>query len=45
MDVDHVVPLRDGGLDVPDNVRALCRPCHAVKTAEENAVRVLASGC
>lgn len=33
--VDHVVELRDGGDPLSeDNVQALCRKCHAVKTAE-----------
>lgn len=33
--VDHVQELRDGGAPLTeDNVQALCRKCHAVKTAE-----------
>jgi 5-methylcytosine-specific restriction endonuclease McrA len=38
-DVDHVVPRSRGGTDVPSNLRALCRPCHASKTAAEGHAR------
>lgn len=27
-EVDHIVPVADGGTDHPDNLRLLCRPCH-----------------
>ncbi|MBM3940447.1 MAG: HNH endonuclease [SAR202 cluster bacterium] len=30
-EVDHVVPLSQGGTDAPANLQALCRPCHASK--------------
>jgi len=26
--VHHVVPARDGGLDIPTNLATLCRRCH-----------------
>ena len=34
-DVDHVVPLREGGLDEESNMQCLCRPCHAKKSEQE----------
>ena len=34
-DVDHIVPLREGGLDNISNMQALCRPCHARKCEQE----------
>ena len=34
-EVDHVVPYSQGGLDTPANKQALCRSCHARKTARE----------
>ncbi|MBC7599705.1 MAG: HNH endonuclease [Polaromonas sp.] len=33
--VDHIVPKAEGGTDDPANLQAICRPCHAAKTAEE----------
>ena len=38
-DVDHVVPRCQGGGHEPSNLRALCRPCHASKTAAEGHAR------
>lgn len=35
---DHIIPLSQGGLDVPENTQALCQACHDVKTAEESKV-------
>lgn len=29
---DHIVPLGLGGEDKPDNIAALCLPCHRAKT-------------
>jgi len=37
--VDHVVPLADGGANTQANLQFLCRACHARKTARENAAR------
>lgn len=34
-EVDHVVPLHLGGLDVQANLQPLCPRCHAAKTARE----------
>lgn len=36
-EVDHIVPLAAGGLDVRRNKQALCKPCHAAKSARERA--------
>jgi 5-methylcytosine-specific restriction endonuclease McrA len=27
-EVDHVIPVQDGGTDHPGNLRSLCEPCH-----------------
>lgn len=32
-DIDHLVPLEDGGLDDVRNTAPLCRDCHVVKGA------------
>jgi 5-methylcytosine-specific restriction protein A len=32
-DVDHRIPRARGGTDHPSNLAALCRSCHARKTA------------
>ena len=33
VEVDHIVPRRQGGQDVRENVRALCKSCHSRRTA------------
>lgn len=35
--VDHITPKALGGTDDESNLQALCRPCHATKTAKEGA--------
>jgi len=35
-EVDHIVPLRDGGGNELDNLQALCKSCHSRKTARED---------
>lgn len=35
VEVDHVRPLRRGGTHARGNLQALCRSCHARKTARE----------
>ena len=35
--VDHITPKAKGGTDHPDNLRAICKACHAEKTAQEGA--------
>ncbi len=32
---DHILPLAQGGQDVDSNIRCLCEPCHAKRTAEQ----------
>lgn len=34
-DVDHIVPLAQGGTDRADNLQSLCHDCHKAKTARE----------
>ena len=34
-DVDHIKAKARGGTDDPDNLQALCAPCHKSKTANE----------
>ena len=34
-DVDHKVPYAEGGTDDPDNLGAICQPCHKAKTQTE----------
>ena len=34
-DVDHIVPRRDGGRDVAENLQSLCHSCHSKKTGHE----------
>ena len=36
-EVDHIVPLSQGGKDNPENLRAINRDCHRIKTAAESA--------
>ncbi|WP_267348693.1 HNH endonuclease signature motif containing protein [Sphingomonas sp. GM_Shp_2] len=36
-EVDHIVPLSEGGTDTRDNKQGLCKPCHDAKSAAERA--------
>ena len=38
-DVDHVVPVVDGGTDDPANLRLLCIDCHRIVGYEQRAAR------
>ena len=38
-ELDHIVPLIDGGTHDDDNLQTLCTPCHTAKTAEEARTR------
>lgn len=39
LEVDHVVPIIDGGSFELDNLQLLCQQCHRAKTATENRAR------
>ena len=39
VDVDHIIPLAEGGDDDFDNLQALCKSCHSRKTAREQRDR------
>lgn len=43
-EVDHIVPVADGGDDRPDNLRLLCRPCHVRITTEWRRQRAASRG-
>jgi 5-methylcytosine-specific restriction endonuclease McrA len=36
-DVDHIVPLVEGGTNAMENLRILCRPCHLNETKKLRA--------
>jgi len=38
-ELDHIVPLIDGGSHELSNLQTLCTPCHKTKTAEESRAR------
>lgn len=35
-EVDHIIPLKDGGTNQMSNLQALCKSCHSRKTGREN---------
>lgn len=39
LEVDHVIPVAQGGTWSLDNARTLCRPCHREKTAQDRQKR------
>ena len=39
IEIDHVLPLANGGADVDVNVQTLCRTCHRSKTRAESIAR------
>ena len=41
LEVDHIIPLHQGGPDNASNLQTLCKACHAAKTASEAAGRCL----
>lgn len=36
-EVDHIIPVAEGGTDEPTNLQAVCRSCHREKTLHEIA--------
>ena len=42
-ELDHIVPLIDGGSHDDENLQTLCIPCHTAKTAEEARARAARS--
>lgn len=39
IEIDHIKPLWNGGLDIDVNLQFLCRDCHKIKTAKEATER------
>ena len=39
--VDHIVPVRNGGTDDPENLRLLCHDCHVAVGYEQRAAEKL----
>ena len=37
LEVDHIIPLAQGGREHTSNLQTLCRECHIRKTARENS--------
>ncbi len=35
LEMDHIVPMSQGGSEDEDNLRAICVACHRIKTAKE----------
>jgi 5-methylcytosine-specific restriction protein A len=38
-EIDHTIPLEQGGSNDDDNLQTLCKGCHAAKTASEASTR------
>ncbi|NBW47372.1 MAG: HNH endonuclease [Betaproteobacteria bacterium] len=38
-EVDHIVPLQQGGSDAISNLQPLCHDCHAAKSAVERGAQ------
>lgn len=38
-EVDHIIPLADGGTNDRENMQGLCGACHRAKTQREQAAR------
>ncbi|HIG00963.1 MAG TPA: HNH endonuclease [Myxococcales bacterium] len=38
-ELDHIIPLIDGGSHELENLQTLCKPCHKKKTAQEASQR------
>ncbi|MFD7257163.1 HNH endonuclease [Streptomyces sp. NPDC059874] len=44
LEVDHVVPVAQGGTWELTNAQTLCKPCHSLKTLEERRQRGAGNG-
>ena len=40
-EIDHVIPVRKAPQHFWKGWQAICRPCHEIKTAQENTVRTI----
>ena len=38
-EIDHIIPMAEGGLTVVENLRTLCEGCHKWRTAKWHAER------
>ena len=43
IEYDHILPLADGGEDKPENLQALAKACHSIKTRREATERARAN--
>jgi len=39
-DIDHILPLALGGMNEPNNLQILCKPCHQAKTTKDDIPRI-----
>lgn len=39
LELDHIIPIADGGTNEESNLQLLCRPCHLKKTHQEMEYR------
>lgn len=35
LELDHIIPIKEGGTNEEENLQLLCRPCHLKKTHQE----------
>lgn len=40
LECDHKTPLAKGGTDTAENLQALCKRCHEVKTAKDCGIKL-----
>lgn len=44
-EVDHIIPMEDGGTHAPGNLQSLCFTCHNAKRRRENRERWRKNQC